>query len=148
LVDTATVKCKMKTTPRGMTGTAKSTTTTCARDMRLSPWHGLEGGREKQKARESKPTSSDREEQGQRNRLPNRGEPASRSHVERRAPPPNTGHTSLWHTNNNGNLIHRGPCTTCKDYAMHIYMYMLDQDDKFLNARDHRDLDISAGEVS
>jgi hypothetical protein len=85
---------------------------------------------------------------GRRNHSPNRGKPASRSHVERRAHPPNTGHTSLWHADNNSNLIHRGPCTMCKDYAMHVYTYVLDQDGKFLDARDRHDLNISAGEVS
>jgi hypothetical protein len=47
LVNTTTVKCKMKMTQWGTTGAVERHTVTCERDVRPSPWHGLEGERER-----------------------------------------------------------------------------------------------------
>jgi hypothetical protein len=47
-----------------------------------------------------------------------------------------------------GNLVHRNPCKICKKYATHVYNHAFDWDIGYLNAKEHQDLDIAAGEIS
>jgi hypothetical protein len=53
-----------------------------------------------------------------------------------------------WGIDRQGNLVHRTPCKICKTYALHVYNHAFDRDNEYLDAKERRDWDIAAGEVS
>lgn len=52
--------------------------------------------------------------------------------------------TELWRADDHGNLVHRGPCEICREYALHVYEHVLDEDPAFLNMKDCQDEDLTA----
>jgi len=53
-----------------------------------------------------------------------------------------------WGVDGQANLVHRNLCKICKEYALHVYNHAFDRDTEYLDAKERRDLDIAAGEIS
>ena len=115
------------------------------------------GGRSrkgKEKRARSEPPSSDTDEEKRRSRRsPSPGELRARARANRQSARGERQRrdsvgtsaytTSFWRSNEHGNLVHRGQCNVCRDYALHVYGHALDEDLELLDAKDRRNKELT-----
>ena len=108
----------------------------------------------KEKRMRSKPPSSDTNKERKWSRcLPSPGElqawvranrQSTRGERQRRDGIGTSAYTtSSWRSDEHGNLVHRGQCNVCQDYALHVYGHALDEDLELLDTRDHRNKELT-----
>jgi hypothetical protein len=115
-------------------------------------------GKEKRRRPEPPSSGEDKYEERKSRRSPSPGELEERSHANHRMTHEShqrrdgvgtsTSTVDTWGVDRRGNLVYRTPCKTCKEYALHVYNHTFDCDKGFLDTQDHRDLEITAGEIS
>ena len=121
-------------------------------EMEMEPLARSQKGKGRQQDLE--PTSS-RDERTKRQQSPLPGEVETCSRVNRQAARVNRQRSDrvgtsastegLWKNNATlGIISHIPPCSTCKNYTMHLFQYKFKHDLLYLNAVDHQDKEILA----